>query len=191
MSDADLHHPIVRAAVGKRHRPPYFRRAFPGIRRPAARDLRVTALGLVGALAQRRRVGDEVLAPGLDVVPAPAGGQQPRRHRARSRVGDNVVGAIVGEGWALGRLGWENRAQPLQRPARAVGRARPRIRRPASRRSSHRHRRSAPSGGAIRSTSIYDGEVFDARLEPDGWDRPGFDDTAGARSRSSTGHWKH
>ena len=87
---------------------PYFRRPFAasaGLRRAT---LRITAIGLVEAWINGTRVGDEVLAPGWTSY----------RHRLAIsshdvtpfvREGENVVGAIVGEGWALGRLGWENR----------------------------------------------------------------------------------
>ncbi len=41
--------------------------------------------------------------------------------------------------------------------------------------------------GPIISDSIYNGEIYDARRENPGWDRPGFDDTAWKRAESVEG----
>ena len=87
---------------------PYFRRDFTASAGLQRATLRVTAIGLVEAWLNGARVGDEVLAPGWTSY----------RHRlavsshdvtSLIREGENALGAIVGEGWALGRLGWENR----------------------------------------------------------------------------------
>lgn len=155
----------------------YLRRAFDLAERPTRATLRITALGVVEARLNGTVVGDEVLAPGWTSY----------RHRLMVSthdvtdgltVGANVLGAIVGEGWALGRLGWENKRNHYSdRPAlfaelelefgdrtEVIG-------------TDERFR--AGTGG-VRANSIYDGETFDARLEPDGWDAPGFDDSAWA-----------
>src|SRR4029453_130565 len=145
---------------------PYFRRVFAasaGLRRAT---LRITAVGLVEPWLNGTRVGDEVLAPGWTSY----------RHRLAVsthdvtdlvRNGENVVGAILGEGWALGRLGWENRRNHYgERPALWAE---------LSLEYPDRVERVVTDGafrtstGAIRSSSIYDGEVVDARLEPEGW----------------------
>ncbi|MFB9443336.1 glycoside hydrolase family 78 protein [Dactylosporangium vinaceum] len=152
----------------------YFRRELgvgEGVRRAT---LHVTGLGIVEPYVNGVRVGADVLLPGWTSY----------RHRLDVRsydvtdaitAGANAVGAVVGEGWAVGRLGWEHRrAHYADRPAlwlqldleyddrtETVG---------------------TDSGfrvatGAVRANSLYDGETYDARLEPDGWPRPGFDDT--------------
>ncbi|MBU1187109.1 MAG: family 78 glycoside hydrolase catalytic domain, partial [Acidobacteria bacterium] len=40
----------------------------------------------------------------------------------------------------------------------------------------------ASKAGPIVSDSIYNGEIYDARLETEGWDRPGFDDSGWDRA---------
>ena len=113
-------------------------------------------------------VGDEVLAPGWTSY----------RHRLVVSehdvtddlvIGDNVLGAIVGEGWALGRLGWENkRNHYADRPALFAELV---LEYPdGTRRSSASDTDFRAATGGVRSNSIYDGETYDARLEPDGWD---------------------
>ncbi|ONH52096.1 alpha-L-rhamnosidase [Frankia sp. CcI49] len=154
---------------------PYLRREFtvgPGLR---SATLHVTALGLVEAHLNGSRVGDEVLAPGWTSY----------RHRlvvsshdvtGALAEGVNALGAVLGEGWAVGRLTWEGgrRALWAGRPAGflqldldygdrvdVVG--------------SGADWRAGT--GAILADGIYDGETYDARRHPDGWDQPGFDDS--------------
>jgi alpha-L-rhamnosidase len=154
---------------------PYFRRAFEAPAGLQRAMLRITAIGVVEAWVNGSRIGDEVLAPGWTSY----------RHRlavsshdvtALIREGDNALGAIVGEGWALGRLGWENKRNHYSdRPAlwaelvlEYADRVETVVTDTVFRTSS----------GAVVSSSIYDGEVVDARLEPAGWSAPGFDDSS-------------
>lgn len=154
----------------------YLRKEFTLTRQPAAATLRVTAVGLIEPHLNGSVVGDEVLTPGWTSY----------RHRLvvsshevtdRIRIGGNVIGAVVGEGWALGRLGWEGKRHHYsERPAGwlqleleyADGSTEVIV--------SDDTFRSSTGGGL--TDSIYDGEEFDARLEPSGWDAPGFDDSA-------------
>jgi len=156
----------------------YFRREFTAADGVERATLHITALGVVEPYVNGVRVGDEVLAPGWTSY----------RHRLAVSshdvteligVGANAVGAIVGEGWAVGRLSWEgHRNHFADRPAvtwqleiayadgtteLVTSDADVRI-----------------GAGAVRANSIYDGEDHDARLEPDGWNRPGFDDSGWA-----------
>jgi len=154
---------------------PYFRREFDvqeGLQRAV---LHVTALGIVVPSINGTRVGDEVLEPGWT----------PYRDRliVRShdvtellRAGENAFGAIVGEGWAVGRLGWEGeRHFYADRPAlfaelELVYADRTDV---IATDSSFR-----VGSGAVGANGIYDGETFDARAHPSGWDSPGYDDAA-------------
>ncbi|QHC65670.1 family 78 glycoside hydrolase catalytic domain [Rathayibacter sp. VKM Ac-2759] len=164
-----------RAATGGTGDPAsYLRREFAVTERPVRATLRSTAVGLIEPHLNGGVVGDEVLAPGWTSY----------RHRLvvsshdvtdRIVIGSNAVGAVLGEGWALGRLGWEEKRHHYSdRPAawlelvleygdgstEVIG--------------SDTSFRAATGG--VRANSIYDGEDFDARLEPSGWDRAGFDD---------------
>ena len=152
---------------------PYFRREF-SLERPCRRAvLSVTALGVYQVEINGRRVGDEELAPGWTSY----------RHRLRFashdvtellRAGGNAIGAVVGDGWARGRLGFGgSRNVYTERPAllaqlemvledgsvQVVG--------------------TGPewqcSDGPLRGADLYDGETYDARLELGGWSQPGYD----------------
>ena len=135
--------------------------------------LRVTALGVVEPYLNGTRVGQEVLAPTWTSY----------RHRvhlsrhdvtALLRPGANVLGAVVGDGWAVGPLTWDlTWHHYADRPA------------PYAELTLEYADRTEVVGtdasfrvgtGAVRENGIYAGEVYDARLE-EPWCEPGFDDS--------------
>ncbi|KAG7109209.1 Alpha-L-rhamnosidase like protein [Verticillium longisporum] len=87
-------------------RPIYFRKDFDVPSNLRSARLYITALGLYEAEINGRRVGDHVLAPGwqsynhrhvydtYDVTEMLVAGEK------------SVLGAVIGEGWFSGRLGW-------------------------------------------------------------------------------------
>ncbi|WP_434212556.1 family 78 glycoside hydrolase catalytic domain [[Pseudomonas] boreopolis] len=139
--------------------------------------LYATACGCYEAFLNGERVGDQVLAPGWTSY----------RHRLRVqahdvtallREGRNALGAVLGDGWFAGRLGfgqgmrnqWGERLALLAQLELVYADGH------IERVVSDAHWRAATGG--LRSSEIYDGECYDARLEPDGWQQPGFDDAA-------------
>ncbi|MGC7101775.1 glycoside hydrolase family 78 protein [Amycolatopsis lurida] len=153
---------------------PYFRREFTTAA-PARATLYVTGLGIVEPYLNGTRVGDEVLAPGWNSY----------RHRlhvsrhdvtALVRAGANALGAIVGDGWAVGRIGYEGRRNHYtDRPALFL-----------QLELDYGDRTEVVSTaegfrcgtGAVLAADLLDGETYDARLEPEGWSMPDFDDRA-------------
>ncbi len=136
----------------------------------------VTADGLYELLLNGQRVGRNLLAP------------EWTNYRLRSqyqtydvttlvRRGENVVAALLGEGWYAGNL-------------MAVGRFNyghcPRLLLQLDIEQSDGTRQVIKSDqswrgtidGPITSAGIYDGERYDAGKERQGWDAPGFDDQA-------------
>ena len=151
----------------------YLRREFAIAQAPVRATLRVSAVGLVEPHLNGEVIGDEVLAPGWTSY----------RHRLvvsshdvtdRLTIGANTIGLVLGEGWALGRLGWEDKRNHYSdRPAAWVQLE-------LENTDGSVHVIDGSDGfragrGGVLANSIYDGEVFDARLEPTGWDSPGFD----------------
>ncbi|RXZ72530.1 glycoside hydrolase family 78 protein [Agromyces albus] len=153
---------------------PYFRREVAVGDGLVRATLFVTALGIVEPYVNGVRVGDEMLAPGWTSY----------RHRLNVsshdvttllQVGANAVGAIVGEGWAVGRLGWENRRNHYtDRPALLLQLE---LEYPDRTDVVGTDDSFRVGTGAVLANSIYDGETYDARLEPAGWTRPEFDDS--------------
>ena len=136
--------------------------------------LHVTALGLVEPWLNGAPVADEALAPGWTSY----------NHRLAVSSydvtdlihdGPNVVGAVLGEGWAVGRVGWEGRrAVWADRPAALVQLD---IEDADGLRSLGSDATWRTGQGGVRANSLFDGEVFDARLELSGWSTSAFDDS--------------
>ena len=156
----------------------YLRKEFDVARPPSRATLHVTAVGLIEPHLNGTVVGDEVLVPGWTSY----------RHRLvvsshdvtdHIQVGRNAVGGILGDGWALGRLGWENKAHHYaDRPAAFLQVELEYADGTSEVIGSDQTFRSTTGG--VLANSIYDGEDFDARLEPAGWDVAGFDDSGWA-----------
>ncbi|MDQ0614004.1 alpha-L-rhamnosidase [Microbacterium sp. W4I4] len=96
--------------------------------------------------------------------------------------GENVIGALVGDGWYRGRLGWDGRqeiygdenAALLQLDVECVDGSLIRV-------ASSQQWRVAR--GSIQSAGLYDGVAVDLRHEQRGWDSAGFDDSGWESAR--------
>ncbi len=137
--------------------------------------LYVTALGVYDAEINGMRVGDEVLSPGWTSY----------AHRLTYRTfdvapllheGPNAIGAILGDGWYRGRLGFGGGHRNLygDRLALLAQLELEYADGTAERLMTDEHWRAAT--GPILASDLYDGEAYDARLERPGWSTPGFDD---------------
>lgn len=155
----------------------YFHRELdvaPGLRRAT---LHVTGLGIVEPYVNGARVGNEVLSPGWTSYTHRV---DLRRHDVTDLLveGRNALGAIVGEGWAVGPLTWElKRANYADRPALY---ARLELEYDDRTEVVGTDKAVRVGEGAVRANGIYAGETYDARLEPVGWTEPGFDDVGWA-----------
>ncbi|WP_106401509.1 alpha-L-rhamnosidase [Actinocorallia populi] len=161
---------------------PYFRREFTVGRRPERATLHVTALGIVEPYLNGTRVGDEALSPGWTSyrhrLPVSA-------HDVTDLVepGTNALGAIVGEGWAVGRIGFESLTKPGENADRFHYTDRPALFLQLEldygdhTETIRTDEAFTCASGAVVGHSLYDGETYDARLEPEGWSTAGFDDS--------------
>jgi alpha-L-rhamnosidase len=154
---------------------PLLRREFtlsPGI---IEGRLYVTALGVYEAQLNGAIVGDHVLAPGWSSYD----------HRLRYQTfdvtellheGQNAIGAILGDGWYRGRLGLHGGRRNIYGDRLAL------LAQLEIRYADGRTERIATDGswhaatGPILASDLYDGEIYDARLEKPGWSEPGYDD---------------
>ncbi|MBL7497365.1 glycoside hydrolase family 78 protein [Frankia sp. CNm7] len=155
---------------------PYLRTEFAVDVPPRHATLHVTALGLIEPHVNGVRVSEEVLIPGWTSY----------RHRLAVSSADvtalvvpgrNALGAVLGEGWAVGRLTSDPQRLGLwaDRPAAFLQLELDYGDRVELVTSDGNWRAST---GAVLANSIYDGEAHDARLEPIGWSTAGFDDRA-------------
>ncbi|MCO5967487.1 family 78 glycoside hydrolase catalytic domain [Actinoallomurus soli] len=163
---------------------PYLRRGFTVTKRVAAARLYVSALGLYEARINGRRVGDDHFDPGWTDYTKRV---QYQTYDVTSllRRGDNAIGALLGDGWYSGNIGFAGTHVYGTRPwflgqlridyadgtSQTVG--------------TDGSWKTAPS--PIAASDIYMGETYDARNEQAGWDRPGFDDSSWQAAETGTG----
>ena len=162
-----------------RHPAPFFRTSFESPGKPERAVLHATSLGVYEAYLNGARVGENVLAPewtsygkrlnyqSYDVTDLVASGE-------------NVLGAVIGDGWYAGKLGlsWYN---PENEDYAIYG---DRIALLAEIRLSYADGSSLVIGtgpdwlftldGPIIASDILDGELYDARRDLGAWDDRGF-----------------
>lgn len=162
--------------ISRAQPPPLLRREFDvraGVQRAR---LYITALGVYEPYINGQVVGDDVMAPGWTSF----------HHRVRYQTfdvtsqlheGRNALGAMLGDGWFRGRLGYgggrrnlygEHLALLAQLEITYADGTTERIVTDETWRAAR---------GPILASDIYDGETYDARLERRGWSKAGYDDT--------------
>ncbi|WP_199808902.1 MULTISPECIES: family 78 glycoside hydrolase catalytic domain [Streptomyces] len=132
-----------------------------------------SALGLYALQINGRPVGDQVLAPGWTDY----------HKRIQSQTydvtkllegGDNVIGASLADGWWAGKVGLGWSRQYGDTPA-LVAKMRITYTDGSVQWIATDGSWMASEGPYVKA-DLQDGETYDARLEPPGWSRPGFDD---------------
>ncbi len=156
---------------------PFIRRTFTTAPRAVAHArLYVTSAGVHRIHLNGEVVGDHVLAPGWSSY---TNRIRYDTHDVTSLItgGDNVIGAVVADGWWRGFLKWDMLRNVYGE----------RIGLLAQLEITYDDGSTdvvvtddewRSTTGPILAADLYQGENYDARLELDGWDRPGFDDTA-------------
>ena len=157
---------------------PLLRRAFRLSAQVASARVYATSLGLYELYLNGQRVGDRLFTPGwtsynrrlqyqtYDVTPL-------------LRAGDNAIGAVLGDGWYRGNLGFNGQRDVYGKRLALLLQLEIRYRDGRVERvvSDSQWKTST---GPIVASDIYGGETYDARLEKAGWASAGFDDKAWA-----------
>ncbi len=153
---------------------PFLRKEFKVDREVSRAQLYVTCHGLYEVRLNGERVSDHLFTPGwtsynkrLQYQVYDVGTQV--------KAGDNAIGVILGEGWYSGRFGWEGKrnfygqgtALLLQLKITFTD---------GTTETIVSDRSWKYTTGPILASSIYDGEIYDARLEMQEWDQPGYGD---------------
>ncbi|MDX1932844.1 MAG: family 78 glycoside hydrolase catalytic domain [Capsulimonadales bacterium] len=153
---------------------PFLRRAFATGRVTAAR-LYITALGVYEAYINGKRVGENYLAPGWTDYGKRV---QYQVHDVTDLLneGDNVIGAVLGDGWYCGHIGWRERQWYGDRP-KLLGQLVLTL--------ADGSMQVVTTGedwkftfGPILEADLLMGETYDARRELGDWAAPGYDDSA-------------
>ena len=157
------------------HPSPYLRRSFTVSQPATSARLYVTALGLYEARLNGARVGDTVLAPGWTDY-----GQriayQTFDVTGLLRPGENVLGALLADGWYAGFVGFD-----AKRAGAHYGAVPEFLAQLVIEFADGTRQRIVTDGqwrarfAAIRHADLLMGEEHDLAREPHGWDAPGFD----------------
>jgi alpha-L-rhamnosidase len=152
----------------------YLRREF-DVSGPVTRArLYITALGVYEPYLNGVVVGDHVLAPGWTSY----------NHRLRYQtfdvtallgIGPNAIGAIVGDGWYRGRLGFRDGRRNIYGADLALLSQLEILYADGAREVVGTDESWLAATGPILAADLYDGERCDARRGQDGWSSPGYD----------------
>jgi len=156
---------------------PYLRRVFSVDKPVASARLHVTALGLYEARLNGQRVGDAFLSPGWTDY-AKRVLYQTYDVTSLLTPGENVLGAIIADGWYAGYVGFDpKRAGALYGTMPELLAQLVITFDDGSQEWVVTDEHWTVRTAAIRHADLLMGEKHDLRLEPHGWDNPGFDDT--------------
>ena len=155
---------------------PYLRREFDLRAGIKSARLYLTALGLYEAELNGQVVGEQVFSPGWTVY------DQRLRYQTFDvtemlQPGRNAFGAILGDGWFRGRLGFGGGQCNLYGKSLALLAQLEVTYMDGSTQQIISDENWRAATGPILLNSLYDGETYDARLELPGWSKPGFDET--------------
>jgi alpha-L-rhamnosidase len=157
----------------------YLRKRFAATGPIARARLYATALGVYEASLNGRRVSDDLLAPGWT--------DYTKRVMVQTydvtkliHPGENALGAVLGDGWYAGRLGWMGAAQYGQRPAFDAQLEITYADGTTCVIATDETWQAGP--GAIIGSDEQWGEIIDAQKAVQDWNQPAFDDSAWSRA---------
>jgi len=160
---------------------PMLRRTFTVDGEVRSARVYATSLGLYELEINGQRVGDQVFAPGWTSYDTRIQ-YQTYDVTDMLRSGDNAIGAILGDGWYRGHLTWDMRRNTYGNHLALLLQLR--ITYSDGRMEIVGTDRSWKAAtGPLLMNDIYNGEVYDARLERPGWSRADYydDEWAGVR----------
>jgi alpha-L-rhamnosidase len=133
----------------------------------------ITALGLYEAYLNGKRIGEQVFTPGWTAYDKRL---QYQTYDITDLLieGDNVVGALLGDGWFRGNLAWEGNRN-IYGEKRALLLQIKITYEDGSEQLVVSDKNWQAAIGPVLESDIYNGEVYDARLEKSGWLTAGFD----------------
>ncbi|WP_017434120.1 glycoside hydrolase family 78 protein [Saccharococcus caldoxylosilyticus] len=135
----------------------------------------VTGVGLYELYLNGERVGEDLLTPGWTSYKKRLQYQTyDVTHQLQE--GSNAIGIMLADGWYKGTLGWEGKRHIYGDRRAALVQLHVRYEDGTEEKIVTDQTWKA-STGPILSSEIYHGEVYDARLEKQGWSHADFDDT--------------
>lgn len=151
---------------------PYLRKSFALSAPVISARLYVTALGLFECSINGQTVGEDVFAPGWTDYHKRV---QYLTYDVTDLLvqGENAIGAVLGDGWAVGYVGWLHRQNYVDRP-QFLAQLEVTLTDGSTQRIISDESWTYEFGPITHSDLIM-GEAYDARREIPGWDTPAFD----------------
>ncbi|MFY9151189.1 MAG: family 78 glycoside hydrolase catalytic domain, partial [Prolixibacteraceae bacterium] len=151
----------------------YFRKEFSGIKKVKSARVYVTSLGLYQLFLNGQKVSTDLFTPGWTSYKNRI---QYQTYDVTSMIQDkNTIGAIVGDGWYRGNIGWGNANGYYGQKLALLAMLQINFTDGTSEVIGSDESWKVANGPII-SSDIYNGETYDARLEMTGWSKPGFGD---------------
>ena len=152
----------------------YFRKEFSLSKKVKSARVYVTALGLYELHINGKKVGNDLFTPGWTSY----------KNRIQYQTYDvtsmlsakNAIGAIVGDGWYRGNIGFKGQRSYYGDKSALLAQLEVKYT-DGSRETIATDTNWKATTGPILESDIYNGELYDARLELNGWDQTGFADS--------------
>ncbi len=141
----------------------------------ASARLYATARGIYALELNGEPVGDQVLAPGWTSY---GNRIQYQTYDVTTQLaeGDNALGALLADGWYRGYLAWEGKRNLYGEETALRAQLHIRYADGSEAVIGTDDSWTSTTSGPWRGADIYNGEVYDARLEIPGWSTAGYDD---------------
>ncbi|MFW6006511.1 MAG: family 78 glycoside hydrolase catalytic domain [Halanaerobiales bacterium] len=154
---------------------PYLRKEFNLEDEIKSARVYVTALGLYELELNGEKVGEDCFTPGWTSYNKRLQ-YQTYEIEDLLQPGKNVVGAMLGNGWYRGELAWEDQKNIYGDKRALLCQLHIKYKNGEEKVVCSDNSWKA-STGPILMSEIYHGEIYDARLEEEGWSLPDFDDS--------------
>ncbi len=152
----------------------YYRNEFSLTKKIRSARVYVSSLGLYQLFINGKKVGDQLFTPGFTSYKKRI---QYQTYDVTSMLqANNAIGAMVGDGWYRGYLGWDG-LRSYYGDQLALFAQLEITYTDGSSETIVTDNKWKTSYGAILESDIYNGEIYDARLEMTGWANKAFDDS--------------
>lgn len=153
-----------------------FRNKFSVSKKITAAILYITAHGMYEVQLNGKKVGDAYLTPGWTSYNKRL---QYQVYNVTDMIanGSNAIGAMVGNGWYRGSLGWDDNKNIYGTKLGLLAQLNITYS-DGTTQTINTDENWKSSTGAIKSVEIYHGEMYDARDEKNDWSNAGYDDAA-------------
>jgi alpha-L-rhamnosidase len=150
----------------------YYRNEFATKKKVKAARVYVTSLGLYELFLNGAKVGDQLFTPGWTSFNKRL---QYQTYDVTSMIQqNNAIGAILGDGWYRGNIGWQDQRNYYGNQLALLVQLKIDYTDGTSE-TIGSDKSWLTSTGPIVESDIYNGELYDARLEMDGWANTDFD----------------